>query len=845
MWRATVKSLLARKVRLALTALSIVLGVGFVAGTFVLTDTTNRAFDQLFATAASKFDLVVRSKPAFQQEPGGPGGGGPTAGKPVPGNLIPAIEAVPGVASASGDVGGYAQVVDPATGKAIGGFAPTLGSNFGGSGLLTLRAGSAPSGPGQVAIDAATADRFALRVGERIHVLFQGPPGDFTISGIVTFGSSDNLLGATLAVFDTPTAQRVFGKPGAFDAIDVRAAPGVSPLALQQAVSKVLPAGVQAATASAVADEQAKQLKTAFGFLRIALLVFAFISLFVGAFLIFNTFSIIVAQRTRELALLRALGAYGRQVMGSVLAEALLTGLAASTAGVVAGLGIAVALKALLNAFSFDLPKTGLLLVRRTVIVSLAVGTLVTVVASFWPARRAARVAPVQALRESAQPAGASFRRRAAIGGALTAAGVGLLLYGLFAIPSNAAAVVGFGAELTFVGVAVLSPLVARQLARAIGAPLRGLQGRLGRENAMRNPRRTASTASALMIGLGLVSMVTILAASLKASFDAVLAETLKADFAISTTSFTPFSTDVAARLRDLPELAAVSEFRAGQARIKATTTFVTAVDSATIGQVATIDAGPGAIDALARGDLVVLDDTAAKNGWSVGDVIPVQFESAGTVRLTIGGTFGENRLVGANYLISLDSFEKYFTGQLDTFVMVKDATGVAPAVAQRAMQMALKDFPNVQVQDQTAFRRKQAGFVNQLLGLVTALLAMAILIALFGIANTLGLSIYERTRELGMLRAIGMSRTQVKRTIRWESVIIAVLGALLGIGVGVFFGWSLQRALAPQGVTELAIPGGQLAVYVVLAGLAGVVAAIVPARRAAKLDVLAAIAYE
>jgi putative ABC transport system permease protein len=849
-WRATVKSLLARKLRLALTALSIVLGVGFVAGTYVLTDTMNKAFDDLFSQANSGTDVVVRATQAFAPEQGGPGGGGGEQRNPVPASVLPTVQAIPGVRSAAGTVSGYAQMIDPKTGKAIGGVGPpTIGGNWNqtSNAILRLRAGTPPEAPDDAVVDAATAKRYHLRVGQRIRILFQGPAGEFQISGIAGFGTADSLAGATLALFETATAQRVLGKEGVFDQIDVVADPGVSDTVLRGRIQASLPKGVDAVTSTKVSDEESKALKDALGFFRTALLIFAFIALFVGAFIILNTFSIIVAQRTRELGLLRTLGASRRQVLTSVVAEAFIVGVVASGAGIVAGMGIALGLKGLLAAFNVNLPSTSLQLEVRTIVVALIVGTVVTVVSSILPARRAARVAPVQALREAQETGTAgSWGRRLAAGLVGTAVGMGALLYGLFVTPSNAGLLVGVGAAATFVGIAVLSPLVARPLAAAIGAPVSGwgVQGKLGRENAMRNPRRTASTASALMIGLGLVAMVAILAASLKASFDAALSDTLKADFILSTPSFVTFSPEVAAKAREVSGVAVASEFRQGGFRVNGSSAFLSAIDPTTVERVTNLKATPGSIGSLARGDVLVYDKTATKNGWGVGDTLPAAFGTVGNVPLTIGGTYGENRLVG-EYVVSLDTYGKYFPEQLDSFVMVKLDPGANPGRVQRGMEAATKSFGNIEVQDQTAFRDKQAGFINQLVGLITALLAMAILIALFGIVNTLGLSIFERTRELGLLRAVGMTRRQVRTMIRWESVIIAILGAVLGIVIGVAFGWSLQQSLVSKGVTELRIPVGQLIVYLIFAGIAGVLAAILPARRAARLNVLQAIAYE
>lgn len=849
MWRAALKGLLAKKLRLLLTAAAIVLGVGFVAGTYVLTDTMSRAFDDLFRTVGGDMDVVIRSRSSFDVTGGGPGGGGTEERAPLQAQVLDAVRAVEGVADARPEVQGYAQIVDPTTGQVIGGMGPpTIGLSWDpDSTVVVLREGRAPEGPGEVVIDAATARVHHLEVGERVRILFTGPPREFEIVGIAGFGEADNLAGATLAFFELRTAQELFDEVGVYDAINVDAAEGVSAAELRDRIQAVLPEGVEAVTSASVADENAAAFKEALGFFRTALLVFAGISLFVGSFIIFNTFSIITAQRTRELALLRALGATRRQVTAAVLLEAGAVGLVASVVGVAVGVAIAGGLRALLDAFGVDLPGTGLQIVARTVVVSLIVGTVVTVVASVLPARRAARVAPIEALRDGAAlPSGGSLRRRAIVGAGVTALGLAPLVYGLFGGPARAAELVGTGAALVFLGISVLAPLIARPVAGTIGRPVAalGVPGRLGRENAMRNPRRTAATASALMIGLALVTMVTILAASLKASFTAALEETLKADLTVTTSSFTPFSPEVAERIRAVPEVAAVSEFRQGAFRYRGRTGFLTAVDPGTIERVASLEMVAGTVGSLGQGAVLVSQDAAADLGIEQGEEIALTFPTAGTERFVVGGIHGEDRLVG-DWVIAIGTFERLYTERLDTMVLVKGKEGVVPAALRRAVEGAVSAFPNLDVQDQAGFREKQAGFVDQLLGLVTALLLLAVVIALVGIVNTLGLSVLERTREIGLLRAVGMTRRQVRAMVRWESVVIAVFGALLGIAVGLGFGVALQRALAPEGLTELAVPSGRLLVYGALAGLAGVLAAVGPARKAARLNVLEAIAYE
>jgi putative ABC transport system permease protein len=471
----------------------------------------------------------------------------------------------------------------------------------------------------------------------------------------------------------------------------------------------------------------------------------------------------------------------------------------------------------------------------------------VTVVAGVAPARRASRVSPIEALREGEGGPTASLRRRIIVGGIVTVAGVAALLYGLFGGPSDAALIVGVGAALTFVGVAVLSPLVARPIAWIIGAPFRaiGFAGRLGRENAMRNPRRTASTAAALMIGLGLVTFVAVFADSLKASSEAALDEAIRSDFILTSGGFAPLSPQVAVDLEGRPEIAVVSPTRLGLIRVAGGTDFVTAIDPMTFGVVTNTAFASGSLGSLTGPDsVIVLDDVAESHGWGVGDRIDLRFARTGTREFTVGGLYEDPQILG-NYAMSFDAFEENFAQQLDTYVLVSLAEGVSAEEGRRVLEDATEPFPNVQVQDQAGFKEQQEQLIDQLLAMVQVLLLLAIVIALFGIVNTLGLSIYERVRELGLLRAVGMSRGQVRRMVRSEAVIIAVLGGVLGAAIGVLFGWAMQGALASLGVDRLRVPFGSIALYLVAAGLAGVIAAIWPARRAARLNVLEAIAYE
>jgi putative ABC transport system permease protein len=843
--RAALRSLLARKVRLILTALAVVLGVGAMAGTYVLTDTITSAFNDLVEVGTSPLDVLVRSKNAFTAQTTG----GPEERKPIPESLLGSVREVPGVAKAVGDVAGYAQIVDPATGKVIGTMGPpTAASSWNDLNGFVLRAGSPPKGPDQVVLDASTAESHNIRVGDRVRILFQGSPGKFEVVGIAGYGSAGSMFGATWALFDLPTAQHVLGRRGQLDVISVIAQEGVSGRELQARIAGILPKGIEAVTATTVLSEYKEQIGQGVGFIRTMLLVFAFIALFVGAFIIFNTFVIIVAQRTRELALLRVLGASRRQVMTSVVVEALIVGVVSSTIGVLFGIGIAIALKAFLPSMGLDIPASaGTVIMARTFVVSIIAGTVVTLVAAILPARRAARVAPVAALREAQDLPGRSLRFRLMSGAIVLVAGVAALLYGLFAMPSNALRFVGFGVAFTFIGVAMLAPLFARPVAAMIGLPMRaaGISGKLGRENSMRNPRRTAATASALMIGLGLVVFVAVFVASAKASMDSMLAKTLKADFILTSPTLGGFSTTAAEEARKVPGVSAVLGLREGQARVGGELTFVDGVDPETLPAVADVGIVEGSSSDLALPDTVlVFDDVADEHGWTLGDRIEVEFPATGKMDLRIVGIFSNQGLIGA-YGVSLATFEANVAQQLDVEVLVKVEGGADVGAVRSSLEEALRRYPNVEVQDQAAFREMYSGFLDQMLNMLTALLMLAVIIAVFGVVNTLSLSIYERTRELGLLRAVGLTRRQTRAMIGWEAVIISVMGAMLGIVIGIAFGWALQRALAPQGFSEFAIPGTRLAVYVVLAALSGVVAAILPARRAAKLDVLEAIAYE
>jgi putative ABC transport system permease protein len=849
-WRATLKGLLAHKLRLALTALSIMLGVGFVAGTYVLTDTMNKTFTDLFEQTSAGVDVYVHGETAFEDSSSG-------INPPIDEGIVDTVREVPGVAKAEGSVQTFfAQFVDKA-GEAITPLGPpTLGFSWSTDDELNpmdIRDGRPPSGPQDVVMDAKTAEDNGFAVGDEVQVLFPTGQGRFTVSGIATFGESDNLAGATVALFEFETAQRAFDAEGKVHDIVVAGDGQVSPELLAQRIASALPPDVVAVTAEAQNEEDASALQEALGFFNTFLLVFAGVALFVGAFIIFNTFNILVTQRTRELALLRAVGASGGQVMRAVLLEATIVGLVAAVAGIGFGVLIAMLLQAVLGAIGIDLPSSGIVIEPRTVVVAVISGLVVTLASAIFPARRAARIAPVTALRETAVDQLAGIGRRAVIGGALTAAGLGLLLYALFAEVSNAISYVGLGVALIFIGVAALAPAFTRPVVGWISAPIRrlarGVPSKLARENALRNPKRSASTAAALMIGIALVATFSVMGSSFKASTTRAIEETYKADFIVSATNAQTgggFSTAVADELRQREEIGVVSQSRFAIFREagKDANLFVQGFDHETMPDVLNVEMVEGQIAGLGPDEILISDDAARDRSAHVGDEFRANFAASGAQTLRIAGIYQLNQVL-TQYTLSLEAFEQNFPEQLDFYVYVTGAEGVPLDQVRSAVEEAAAPFPNAQVQDQAELRETFAQQIDQILGLIYVLLAFAVIIALMGIVNTLALSVYERTRELGLLRALGLGRKQTKRMVRWESVMIALFGGLLGLVLGVVFGWSLVTSLRDEGVEVVQVPFASLLTFLVAAGLAGVLAAIGPARRAAKLDVLQAIAHE
>src|SRR3954470_23479141 len=844
MFTATLRGMLAHKLRVILTTASIALGVAFLAGSLILTDTMNTAFDRFFGGLGAGTDAVVRHEAAYSAA-----AGVGVSRPPVPTSLLPDIKKVPGVAAAEGVTSGYALIVDT-HGKAVlgKGGAPTMGYTLPADeklrGNVKMATGRAPTGSQEVAIDATAAAEHHIRLGNRITMLFRGPSETFTVVGTVVFGHNKDLGGTTSAYFTGATAQRVLGTSGTYDEIHVRSNGDVSDTTLAKRVNAVVPHGDEAVTGASAAAEASKVIKDQFAFVSVLFTVFAGIALFVGAFIIWNTFTMVVAQRIREMALLRAIGATRRQVMTNLISEAVLLGTLASAAGVVLGAAVAKGLNTLVTALGFSLPTTSLQINTRSIVVSMIVGVVVTVMSALVPARRATKVLPVEALRDSAPGAKSPARLRAVTGVLLTAGGAAAIVGGLRG--DSQTNQVLFGMVATLVGVITVAPLAVRPLAALIGAPLRslGISGDLARQNAMRNPRRTASTATALMIGLTLVAGMGVLASSLKASFGTVLHDSTNASLYILPASgqgggYSPEVTEV---VKHVPGVATVSAVGYGTAKIAGGSTTYSSVDPATVAAALKLKLTAGSVRGLDHNGVLVKTSTAKANKWHVGDHVPVVFAATGKKDFTIRGTFDGTGYLDGDYLISLKTEEANVSDRLQSGGLVLLNKGANQATVKHAVAAALSAHPDAKVMDRKEFAKAVGGIVDQLLTLVSVMLLLSVLIAFLGIVNTLALSVYERTRELGLLRAVGMTRGQVRSMVRWESVIISTIGAVVGAGLGIGLGVALSQAMKGDGITAVAIPGAQIAIYVVAAAIAGVFAAVGPGRSAARVDVLKAV---
>ena len=847
------KGLLGRKLRATLTAFAIVLGVAMISGSFVLTDTLGKSFDGIYTDSYKATDAVISSKVAVKA------GNGDADAPAFSAAVLTRVESLPGVRLAQGVIEDESRLVDKngkPVGKAGEGVAIGVDSSTDQSlNPLQLVKGHWPSDDSQIAIDKSTAAKQHLAVGQTVGAFGDGPLAKYRVSGIVRFGSQDALGGASIMVYDLATAQALFDKNGTFDLIRVGAKDGVSDAELIRQIDPLLSETTQVKSAAAQASADSKETQDGLSFFKYFLLGFGGIALFVGSFVIANTLAITVAQRMRELATLRTLGASRRQVLGSVVLESVAIGLVGSIIGLFLGLGIALGLTVLLKATGVDLPSNGLVFSPRTIIVSLGVGTLIALLASLRPALRATRVEPIAAVREGAVMPVSRFARYAVASSAIVgAASIALFSYGVFTdgleIKVRIIALVS-GVLFMFVGVAMIASRVVRPLAHVLGAPgarFGGTPGALARQNAVRNPTRTASTAAAVMIGLALITFVAVIGQGFKSSFSSAVDDVFVADYAVSAgLNGDPLTNKAAKAVTNTPGVEAISELRSGDAKVGGETVLVTGVDANLTKVINTNwSTGSDAVPAhLGRDGAFVLKRFADDHSLKVGSPLTVKTPTGTAMRLQVdgivdppkgGSAFGE-------ISVSTAAFDSSFADHRNQFTFLNLEGGPSEANTAR-LEQSLTAFPAAVVETRDEFKKTRVGDITQGLQILYALLGLSVIVSLFGVINTLVLSVFERTRELGMLRAIGMTRRQVRRMVRQESVVTALIGAALGIAVGMFLAIITTTALSKYGIV-FAVPYATLVVFVAVAIAAGMLAAILPAKRASRLNILEALQYE
>ncbi|MFF9210062.1 MULTISPECIES: ABC transporter permease [unclassified Streptomyces] len=848
--RIGVSSLRARKRRFAGTFLAVFLGVAFLAGTLVMGDTLRASFDSMFGSATAGTDAVVRSADAITT-PGESQG----VRQPVPAALAHIIEGVPGVAAAVPDIQGAGQLVG-SDGKPVGGQGPpTLAGNWITDPRLNpyrLAEGHAPRKSGEVVVNRGAAKKGGLHLGDTT-VLRTPDPVRVRIVGLATFGGADGMAQVTFTGMTQADAERYLtARPGQAASIQVRAADGVSRRDLVERLAPVLPHGVEAITGQESAQENTDMISSQFLTLFTTfLLVFSGVALLVATFSIHNTFAIVVAQRTRENALLRALGASRRQVTAGTLAEASAVAVTASLAGLAGGIGIAAGLQALFPAIGFPFPDGGLVIGAVSMALPLAVGVLVCLGSALLPAVRAGRTAPLAALRETAVDTSGGSRSRAVAGAVLLALAAAATLTGVLLSPSVWLA--GAGAVLALAAFVVLGPVAAGTAVRLLGSPLdrlRGVTGALARRNALRSPKRTAATAGALMIGVAVVSLFTVFGASLKATMDQTVSRSFAGDVAVSTPSFGAGGSGLSPRLAPaiarLPEVDTAVGLGRGVARVDGEGRALTVTDPVALARTFDLGAVRGDLGHLGSDGIAVTRAEADRQHLKPGDTTELTFTDGRTQPFTVRAVYGRSELAG-DYVITRAAWAPHRTQDSDSLVAVTFKDGVSTDAGKAAVQQVAAHYGDPQVQTRDAYAQSSAGGIDMMLTLVYALLALAVLIALLGIANTLTLAIHERTRELGLLRAVGQTRAQLRAMVRWESVLVAAFGTAGGLGLGAFLGWVLVQASdgASDSAFAFALPPARLAVVALVGLAAGALAGLRPARRAARLDVLRAIATE
>jgi putative ABC transport system permease protein len=844
MLRVSLHDLWSRKRRLLGMSFAVLLGVAFLSGTLVLSDTMRGGFDDLFSKANADTDVVVRSTSELE-------GGEVTQTGLLDASLADRIDDVDGVAAVAPRVLGVAQIVG-ADGEPIGGNGPpTLGGNWvtdPGPRPWQLAEGRAPRAADEVVIDRRAADLGDLQVGSR--TIVQTPtPVKVTVVGLARFGSEDSLAGATFVGFTTDAAERLLtGGTGKVSSIAVAGEPGVGQAELARRVEHILPSGTEAITGAQLTSEQRDDIDADFlDLFETFLLVFAGIALLVATLSIYNAFSILVAQRTRESALLRAVGASRRQVLASVAVEALLVGLAASLVGAAVGIALAGGLRALLDALGLSLPGGPLAVEPTSLAIAVFVGVLVTIPASALPAIKASRVPPLAAMRDVAVDRSGASRIRAVTGFVAVAGGAALTVVGAV---DRSLGQAGLGALLTVVGVVLLGPVLAGPAGSVLGWPLaraRGLVGSLARRNATRNPRRTAGTAAALMIGIAVVTLFTVFAASLKASVDDATERSFRGDLVMTTDNFSGsgFSPELTERIAALPEVARARALGNGVAVVDGETRELTVADTVGLGRVLDLDVRTGSFDDVRDGEVAVSSKLADEHHWRLGTALPLRFGNGSTAEARVGAIYDDRSLV-ADVMLPTSTWVAHATQPSATAVLIELAPGVRLTQGRAAVDVVAKEFAAPASQDREEYVESVGSNVDRLLGIVYALLALAIVIALMGIANTLALSIHERTRELGLLRAVGETRGQLRAMLRGESTVISLFGTTSGLVLGVFLAWAFVTALSSGAtITTFALPAGQLLAVLVIGAVVGLLAGFRPARRAARLPVLDAVNAE
>ncbi|WP_128375864.1 ABC transporter permease [Streptomyces cavernae] len=846
MLRTALRNVLAHKARLLMTVLAVMLGVAFVSGTLVFTNTISKAYEKSSAKGFDHVDVAI--EPEYEEDRGDKIG---TERKLTPA-LLEKTANVPGAASAIGVVSDFTAIAGK-DGKLVGDGFQSSGSNYWGEKdpRYPLKDGRAPKGANEIALDSETARRTGYRIGDTVRLSVDGPVLTPKVTAIFTTDDGNVAAGGSLVLFDTPTAQKLFHKEGAYDEIDVKAASGTSQSALRAELEKVVPAKTASmTTGQQLADDQARQISAGMSSMRTMLLVFAGIALFVGVFIIANTFTMLVAQRTKELALMRAVGASRRQVTRSVLLEAAVVGAVAAVTGLAVGVGIGAGMRSLVGTLGAVVPDGPLVITPSTVLTALVVGIVVTMLAAWLPGRRAAKIPPVAAMSSvHAQATTKSLVLRNTFGALLSGAGIAAVLVGSQAKSASDGQVpMGLGAALLVIGVFVLTPLLSRPLIAAAAPVLRvfGVSGKLARQNSVRNPRRTAATASALMIGLTLITGLTVIAGSVQQAIDKMATAALKADYVVSMANGNSLSPDVDKKLASVDGVTATSPMRNAYVRVNSELThYVTGVNGAAIGKLTDLKVAEGSFK-VGGTDVVVDEDTAKERNWKAGSRFKVAYEDGKTQQLTVAGVYEGNELI-RGVLLDNTTLTPHLTSPepSDMEVMVKTAGGANEATKDKLAE-ALGDNPAIRVQDKQDVSNEIAQIFTLMLNMLYGLLAMAVIVAVLGVINTLAMSVFERSQEIGMLRAIGLERGGIKRMVRLESLVISLFGGVLGIGLGVFFGWAAGELIGSALKTyELVMPWGRIGLFLLLAAVVGVLAALWPARRASRLNMLAAIKAE